>query len=119
MSPGGIFDLNITAKDENGNFKNALYAYYTPNNLPVSASSSSIIYVHLNHTKNNSALRFAAVKKSTDRVQKTSLVLQNSEELESKCTINYNNSQPLNLLMKFSLHLIDLSDGQVVCQNML
>ena len=93
MYPGEIFDLNITAKDENGNFKDVVYSYYTPNNLQVSANSSSIIYVHLNHTKNNSALRFATVRKATNSSgQRTSLVLHNSEELESKCTINNNNS---------------------------
>ena len=115
MSPGEIFDLIIYAEDENGNSKDAVYSYYTPNNL--AANPSSIIFVDLDPNKSNSVLRFASVK-ATDRsykVQRTSPVLHKSEELESKCKVNYRNSQ-LYLDLSFSLNLIDSSDGQLVCK---
>ena len=107
--------MKIYADDENGNSKDAVYSYYTPNNL--AANPSSIIYVDLYPNREDSVLRFASVNKATDRsytytVQRISLVLRNSEELE--CKVNYQNSLCLNL--NFSLNLIDSSDGQLVCK---
>ena len=115
VSPGEIFDLIIYAEDENGNSKDAVYSYYTPDNL--TASPSSLIYVNLDPNRNNSVPRFTSVNKATGMsytVQRTSLVLRNSEQLESKCLSNNQNDQYFNL--SFSFNLIDSSDGQLVCE---
>ena len=114
VTPGEIFNLIIYAKDENENFKDAVYSYYNPKNL--ATTSSSIIFINLG-PDTDSILGFASVNKATatsHTVQKISLVLHNEEQLKSDCIVNYRNSQLFN--NSFSLNLIDSSDGQLVCK---
>ena len=113
-SLGEIFDLTIYAEDENGNSQDAVYSYYSPNNL--AANPSNVIFVNLYHNNEDSVLRFASVNKATATSQpgqKISLVLHNAEQLKSSCITNYDNSHNFNF--NFSLNLIDSSDGQLVC----
>ena len=108
-----MFDLIIYAKDENENFKDAVYFYHTPKNL--AKSPSCIVFIDLD-SSTGSVLKFASVKKATATsrtVQRISLSLRNAQKLKSGCIENYRNSQYFNF--SFSLSLIDSSDGQLVC----
>ena len=111
VSLGEIFELIIHAKDENGNFKDAVYSYQSPKDL--ARSPSNLVYVNLD-PKTDSLLRFASVNKATTTMQKISLALRN-EQLKTDCIVDYKNSQYFNY--SFSLNLIDSSDGQLVCVN--
>ena len=111
---GEIFNLIIHAKDENENFKDAIYSYHNPKSL--ARNPSSIVFIDLD-PNTDFVLRFASVDKATatsHTVQKISLVLRNVEQLKSDCIVNYQNPQKFN--HTFSLNLIDSSDGQLVCK---
>ena len=102
----------IYAKDENENFKDAVYFYHTPKILATNPSSIAFISLDSN---SSSVLRFASVKKATGTshtVQKISLSLHNEEKLKSDCKTNFQNSLYFNFT--FGLNLIDSTDGQLV-----
>ena len=109
-----MFNLAIKAIDEIGNTKDAVYSYISVRNL--TSRPLSVIIVDLNPDE-GTLPTFASVNRATMQnspytVQNVRLVMPNAKQFENNCTINHRNS--LRLYRKFSLNLIDLSDGQVV-----
>ena len=117
VSLGEVFNLAINAIDEIGNTKDAVYSYISLKNL--TTHSLSVIVVDLNPDEGtlptfSSVLR-ATMQKSPYTVQSVRLVMRYTEEFRNNCIVNHQNL--LNLYHKFSLNLIDSSDGQVVCNQ--
>ena len=117
VSLGEIFDLAINVIDEIGNSKDAVYSYQSPRDL--TAYPLSVIVVDLNPDE-DALPTFASVNRATMysspyTMQKVALVMHFAEELQSFCTVNYQNF--LNFHLNFSLNLIDSSDGRVVCNQ--
>ena len=117
VSLGEVFNLAINAIDEIGNTKDAVYSYISLKNL--TTHSLSVIVVDLNPDEGTlptfaSVLR-ATMQKSPYTVQSVRLVMRYTEEFRNNCIVNHQNL--LNLYHKFSLNLIDSSDGQVVCNQ--
>ena len=112
-----MFNLAIKAIDEIGNTKDAVYSYISLRNLIT--RPLSVIIIDLNPDE-GTLPTFASVNRATMQnspytVQNVQLVMPNAKQFDNNCTINHQNS--LNLHHKFSLNLIDLSDGQVVCSQ--
>jgi len=83
VSLGEIFELIIHAKDESGNFKDAVYSYQSPKDL--ARNPSNLVYVNLD-PKTDSILRFSSVNKATTTMQKISLALRN-EQFKTDCIV--------------------------------
>ena len=112
-----MFNLAIKAIDEIGNTKDAVYSYISVRNL--TTRPLSVIIVDLN-PDGSTLPTFASVNRATMQnspytIQNIRLVMPNAKQFENNCDINHNNS--LNLHRKFSLNLIDSSDGQMVCNQ--
>ena len=117
VSLGEMFNLAINAIDEIGNTKDAVYSYTSLKNL--TTHSLSVIVVDLNPDEGTlptfASVNRATMQKSPYTIQSVRLVMRYTEEFKNNCTVNHQNL--LNLYHKFSLNLIDLSDGQVVCNQ--
>ena len=110
--------MNINAIDENGNYKDAIYSYYTPRSLTMHLLNT--IVVDLDPDK-DALPNFASVNRATMQnpgftVQKTTLVLHSADKIKNNCLINFDNS--LSFKYSFHLNLIDSSDGQVVSMQL-
>ena len=117
VSLGEVFNLAINAIDEIGNTKDAVYSYISLKNL--TTHSLSVIVVDLNPDEGTlptfTSVNRARMQKSPYTIQNVRLVMRYTEEFKNNCTVNHQNL--LNLHHKFSLNLIDSSDGQVVCNQ--
>lgn len=115
ISLGEIFDLGIHAKDENGNFKDAIYSYNSPKN---GRTYPPNIFIADTVSNDDSLLRFASINKTkvNEATQSMSLVWRNAKLLQNNCKENYDNSWHFNSTF-FILNLIDSSNGEVVRKN--
>ena len=100
----------LFAKDQNNLFQDAVYSYHKN----PTASPSDIIEVDLSSVKDITS-SFAAVN-SNGTLQRTALIMRNSNQLQNICSVNQKTYQ--NFLSSFVLHLIDSSNGQVVCTQL-
>ena len=106
--------MNINAIDENGNYKDAIYSYYTPRSLTIRPLNTIVIDLKPDE---DALPNFASVSRATMQnlaftAQQTTLVVHYAENIKNSCLINFNNS--LSFEYSFNLNLIDSSDGQVV-----
>ena len=96
--------------DGGNHFKDAVYSYAAPPTSPTGVLSS--IVIELNREKDDGETGFASLSRTGIAKQKVSFIIYNANWLQDSSKKFLENGSNI---FRFSLNLVDSSNGQVVC----